>query len=217
MARDAGLMVPNHRLVRRLEDLERVSDFPLPYVAKPLLEGSSIGISQRNLIQDRNDGEILVRELLAQFEQPVMIEEFVSGREVNWNFIESSIDPMRAFVEVRWSANENYFETHIFDAAMKDISDVEQAIVPIDDLLAPEDRKALERLLQISGPLGYGRIDGKFVNGRFIFLELTPDAWLGAAGSFATSFAAQGYSYPALIERILFSAVETLPRQVASD
>ncbi len=54
---------------------------PLPAVVKPLFEGSSKGIKDNCLVRSR--AELLVRtaEIVRAYEQPVIVEKFLSGRE----------------------------------------------------------------------------------------------------------------------------------------
>ncbi len=61
--------------------MKRAGRLKYPLFAKPVQEGSSKGITERNFIRD--GGELLpcVAELLEVYEQPVLIEEFLPGAE----------------------------------------------------------------------------------------------------------------------------------------
>ena len=63
-----------------------------PLFAKPVQEGSSKGITERNYIRDR--GELLpcVAELLETYEQPVLLEEFLPGLEFTCGVIGNGRD-----------------------------------------------------------------------------------------------------------------------------
>jgi D-alanine-D-alanine ligase len=52
-----------------------------PLFAKPVQEGSSKGITERNYIRDGEDLLACVSELLEVYEQPVLLEEFLPGAE----------------------------------------------------------------------------------------------------------------------------------------
>ncbi len=52
-----------------------------PAIVKPIAEGSSKGIRAKNLVKNREELESVVGELVAEFKQPVLIEEFLPGRE----------------------------------------------------------------------------------------------------------------------------------------
>jgi D-alanine-D-alanine ligase len=70
-------------LVRSAADLARVParawEFPL--FAKPVHEGSSKGITERNLATSPQALEAIVTELLERYDQPVLVERFLPGAE----------------------------------------------------------------------------------------------------------------------------------------
>jgi len=52
-----------------------------PIFAKPVQEGSSKGITERNYVRDGDELLAVVAQLLEQYEQPVLLEEFLPGAE----------------------------------------------------------------------------------------------------------------------------------------
>jgi len=217
VARECGLKVAPQRIVRNEEDISRVSDFPLPYVVKPMWEGSSIGIAEENLVTARHHGESTIRDMLKTFAQPIMVEAFVAGREVSWCFIEGAPDcRTRSLAEIVWGNETDHFDHHLYDAAHKLSHDV-SSVKSITAELEQHDAIAMEQVLQVVGPLGYGRIDGKFGDGHFVFLEITPDAWLGTSGTFVSSFRELGFSFEEVIARVLLSTVRVLPGRSTND
>ena len=49
---------------------------------KPVWEGSSKGIRLKSLVRNPEQLKALVTELLQTYQQPVLVEEFISGEEV---------------------------------------------------------------------------------------------------------------------------------------
>jgi D-alanine-D-alanine ligase len=76
-----GIPTPKFSVVERIEDLESVGTLPLPLFVKPLHEGSSKGITDRNLCWDRAHLSRQVRFLLDNYNQPVLVEEYLPGKE----------------------------------------------------------------------------------------------------------------------------------------
>jgi D-alanine-D-alanine ligase len=169
----AGLQVVPHRIVRSPEDLRWIDGFPVPYVVKPLFEGSSIGIEQCNLINAATEGPPVVRDLLDRYAQPIMVEQFIPGREVNWCFVECCDGPCAVFTELVHTVDPSFFENHLYDASLKLDLSAPVTITTIDNDLHPDDARMLKGLLRLVGHVGYGRIDGKLRNGRFVFLEFS--------------------------------------------
>ncbi len=214
IAVEAGLKVAQHRIVRNEDDLPKVADFRLPFVAKPLLEGSSIGIGPDSLVTDHSQGVKVIARMLEQFKQPIMVEAFVPGREVSYCFVEApEAGGIRSLAELIWNNEADYFDHHLYDATHKYPDEGVKTIRTINDELLQFDSEALERLLKFLGPIGYGRIDGKLRDGDFIFLEITPDAWLGADGMFVRSFSCLGLSFYDVIAKLLLSGRPNLQGQ----
>src|SRR3954464_11355471 len=77
-----GIPTPRFLLVEKLSDLYRVAEeLPLPLFVKPVHEGSSKGITDSNLCRDRDQLFRQTEFLLANYKQPVLVEEFLPGKE----------------------------------------------------------------------------------------------------------------------------------------
>jgi D-alanine-D-alanine ligase len=207
LAHESGLTTPRHRIVRTKEDFGSIRSFSPPFVVKPLLEGSSIGISQKNLIFKEQDGIAFAEDLLITFEQPIMIEEFIGGREVSYNSIESQPVNLWSYSEIHVAGQEDYFDSHLFDADEKLHRHLPRTVRTIDSELSETDKTHIDRFLAAVGKYGYCRVDGKHYKGKFVFLEVTPDAWIAPGGAFAASFINKGWSYADVISKVLASAV----------
>ncbi|MFA6993369.1 MAG: D-alanine--D-alanine ligase [Patescibacteria group bacterium] len=75
------ILTPRWRTVSRLEELEQKQFDFMPVIAKPLSEGSSKGIQAKNLVHNLADLKTITAELLAAYHQPVLLEEYLPGRE----------------------------------------------------------------------------------------------------------------------------------------
>ncbi len=78
--RDLGLPTPEFAVIRDLADIEDL-DLSFPLFAKPVAEGTSKGVGRDSLIRDKNDLERTCADLLTRFQQPVLVERFLPGRE----------------------------------------------------------------------------------------------------------------------------------------
>jgi D-alanine-D-alanine ligase len=80
VARGCGVPTPSFALVGSAAEAAAVS-LPLPLFAKPVAEGSSKGVSAKSLVTSRPALVELCTELLERYRQPVLVEEYLSGRE----------------------------------------------------------------------------------------------------------------------------------------
>jgi D-alanine-D-alanine ligase len=79
-----GVPTARFAVVRDASDLARMMKaipMPLPLFVKPIHEGSSKGITERNLCRTAAELESQVAFLLETYEQPVIVEEFLPGAE----------------------------------------------------------------------------------------------------------------------------------------
>jgi D-alanine-D-alanine ligase len=203
---DCGLATPAWRVVRSEAEAEIASRLTPPVVVKPLLEGSSMGISDDSLQYSAEGALTHAIGLLERFGQPVIVEQFIVGREVSYTKIEDPNSDLWGLSEVTMTGDDGYFSGRLFQAEEKMVRDPRRTVRNIDLLLSAEDKSGIDRLLTAFGRYGYCRVDGRLSDGKFHFIELTPDAWLGRTGQFAMSYTEKGWSYPDVIAAVLASA-----------
>lgn len=80
VVRDAGINTPASRLVTCIKDLKGL-DMKFPLFAKPVGEGTGKGVSIASKVKDADGLMKTCRTLLGQFNQPVLVEEYLPGRE----------------------------------------------------------------------------------------------------------------------------------------
>ena len=74
-----GIRTPKFQLLSRTEDLR--SDLQFPLFLKPNGEGSSRGITAKSLVSSKRELEEVTTEMMAAYRQPVLVEEYLTGRE----------------------------------------------------------------------------------------------------------------------------------------
>jgi D-alanine-D-alanine ligase len=74
-----GIRTPRFQLLSRAEELR--SDLEFPLFLKPNGEGSSRGITARSLVSSKEELEKVASEMVAKYRQPVLVEEYLTGRE----------------------------------------------------------------------------------------------------------------------------------------
>jgi D-alanine-D-alanine ligase len=77
----AGLPTPKSHVLESLENVSSCADLAYPLFAKPLAEGTGKGITPASRITSSSDLFEVCRQLLRQFHQPVLVEEYLPGRE----------------------------------------------------------------------------------------------------------------------------------------
>lgn len=75
-----GISTPRFYVCQNLQEAKNVND-GFPYLLKPNEEGSSIGITEENVVHDKAQLEAKLGQMLAEYEQPILVEQFIEGRE----------------------------------------------------------------------------------------------------------------------------------------
>jgi D-alanine-D-alanine ligase len=210
LVRDAGLATPPFRVVRALDDLAGLAmDFPL--FAKPLAEGTGKGISARSRIESPQALADVCRALLAEFAQPVLVEEFLPGRECTVGVLGTGAEA-RVLGTMEIAAREAA-EGAIYSYEMKEQCERLIRYSPLERGPLREEAEALAlaayRALECRDA---GRVDLRCDRrGRPAFLEVNPLPGLHPTHSDLPMIAAQeGMSYPDLLGAIIASACRRL-------
>ena len=80
VAHGCGVPTPKFALVTSAAEAAAVA-LPLPLFAKPVAEGSSKGVTSKSLVSSKQALVEVCVELLEKYRQPVIVEEYLSGRE----------------------------------------------------------------------------------------------------------------------------------------
>ncbi|MFL5237103.1 MAG: D-alanine--D-alanine ligase [Rhizomicrobium sp.] len=80
VVRDCGIPTPDFAVIERAADIRNVK-LPYPVFLKPLAEGSGKGVNAKSKVDGPSALKRVAAELLARFEQPVLVETFLPGRE----------------------------------------------------------------------------------------------------------------------------------------
>ena len=76
----AGVPTPRYVLVEDLQDVDQV-DFSYPVFAKPVAEGTGKGVTPASRVDSQDELRSVCRSLLERYAQPVLVEEYLPGRE----------------------------------------------------------------------------------------------------------------------------------------
>ena len=76
----AGIPTADFALIENQSDIAKIA-LPFPLFLKPVAEGSGKGVGEKSKVDNRAELEATAKDLLARFHQPVLVEEFLPGRE----------------------------------------------------------------------------------------------------------------------------------------
>jgi D-alanine-D-alanine ligase len=91
VVRDAGVYTPDFAVVAGMGDLAEVS-LRYPLFAKPLAEGTGKGVTPRSKIMNADELRIACQSLMDAYHQPVIVEEYLPGREFTTAIVGTGAD-----------------------------------------------------------------------------------------------------------------------------
>ena len=175
--------------------------FSYPCFVKPAGTGSSVGVSKAK------DREGLEKALLhaGQFDEKILVEEFISGRE-----IEVAVMGNRNPVASVCGEIDSGAEFYDYDA--KYITDTSVAYIParISESVAEQVRELAVKAYREMDCKGLSRVDFfvTFADDRIVFNEINTLPGFTSISMYPKLFAASGIAYSDLIDKLLQLALE---------
>jgi D-alanine-D-alanine ligase len=185
-------------------------DLEFPVIVKPAREDGSIGIEFSSVVSSIRELMERIDWLHANFDSPVLIEEFVEGREMYVGVIGNEhpealpvieLDlsklpegtPRIAGAEVKWGKGTR---------AYRDTKSAIAEGLPDETVtLLQQTAIAVYQALELRD---YARIDMRLrPDGRVAVIEANPNPWLASKAEFAMAARKSGRNYTQLIEEIL--------------
>ncbi len=181
-----------------------------PVIVKPAREDGSIGIEFNAVVNSIRELMERIDQLHQNFDSPVLIEEYVEGREmyvgvlgneppVALPVVELDLSklpegiPRIASSEVKWNKGTSIYR----DTKSRVAEDLPEETVALLNQTAIAAFQALDLR-------DYGRIDMRLQpNGRVTVIEANPNPWLSSRAEFALAARKSGRSYADLIGEIV--------------
>ncbi|MCB9610897.1 MAG: D-alanine--D-alanine ligase [Sandaracinus sp.] len=208
-----GVATPRFAVVSTVKDLAKV-DLRFPVVAKPVAEGSSMGIRDGAIFDSLTKLAAALPGLRRGYRQPVLLEEFCSGPEFTVGVVGTGNDAeVIGVMEIvpRGQALANFL--YSLDVKRNWRERVEYHAPPKRDAkLVKEIGKLALGAYRALECRDVGRVDVRLgADGKPYFLEVNPLPGLNpVSGDLVILAAGHGIAYPQLIQRIVKSARERL-------
>lgn len=206
LLKEAGIPTPDFVYVSSLEELEDI-DMLFPLFVKPSDEGSSRGIYQDSIVEDKESLYKIIKRSLEKYNPPIMIMEFIEGKEYTAGLIEDG-KRVLPIVEIDFSnipeglKGINSFEVkhdHVDDLIYHVPAKLELAI---ENKIKEVSKKAF-KALDLND---YARVDLRVNEGIPYIIEINSLPGLQKGYSDLCWMAEEEFSYDELIFSIIDSA-----------
>ncbi|MFO8173561.1 MAG: P1 family peptidase [Longimicrobiales bacterium] len=201
-----GIRVPAGALIRS-DDHSLPEDMPYPLIIKPNAEGSSRGISQESVVENREEAESLIRKLLPEYPQGLTAEEYISGRELAVPWLEAWPGGLLEIVEWKIQREEGH---RIMDYE-SEVEGMLEAVCPPE--LKPEERQAVlavaDRAVRAMELKDLGRVDIRLDDEGIPYLiEVNALPGLRPIFSYMTGARSKGLEFSEVLGLVIRSAAE---------
>ncbi|MFT3712965.1 MAG: hypothetical protein QM817_35380 [Archangium sp.] len=217
---------PRYQVIASLDALDGFElTLEAPVILKLTAEHSSIGLASTSVCFDLGEVKACARGLLKKYKQPVLIEEYVHGREFYVSFYGDPLKPLPMMEHSFESLPEGFLPIRTFD--MKWFNDPSKGgekprkdprwsqPVPhrapssawrgsIDDI-----SEICRRALEVSGGRDWGRVDLRLDRGGVpMIIDVTPNTYLGPSAPCVRAAEADGLTYAKFVTRIAKEALK---------
>lgn len=180
-----------------------------PLIVKPSRENASVGIDQGSVVYD--DVALIDRIGYVQktFQQPVLVEQYIAGREVNVAYLSSYNDEILPLHEIDFSQLSTQ-HAHIVGYDGKwDVNSAEyvQTLPRLAQgfslLLEARIKQVAQQVFSAMKVRDYGRCDLRVSSAGDVFvIDVNPNCDLSQDAGYAKAAWAGGLSYEVLVEKI---------------
>lgn len=179
-----------------------------PVILKPQLQDASIGIDQDSVLGSAAD---LIEKLPVFHEKygPILIEEFIHGREFNVSIMGNANLQVMPIAEIDFSGlPKDLF--HIvgyqakWDADSIEYRETRRTFPLLDDALYEDVKNTALRCYRLFGLRDYGRVDMRVdSNGKVFILEINANPCLSPDAGFAAAVLQAGLDYRGLVKGLI--------------
>jgi D-alanine-D-alanine ligase len=215
LVRLAGVRTPEWRDIHNERELEEMSwdGFPFPAIVKPAWEGSSKGVHGKSLADNPERAVEIVKELLVNYRQPVMVEQFIDGDEVTVGILGNP--PHHAIVGLMRILPRRQNDRFVYSVDVKrdwrNLVDYE-APAKLPDEGQKEIVRSSFKTYETLGCRDFARIDFRVSkDGMPYMLEINPLPGLGDYSDLIIMAQKLGWSHEGLIVAVFNAALERYP------
>jgi D-alanine-D-alanine ligase len=207
----AGLPTPGFFVVEELPFPPCSLEWPV--IVKPALQDASVGLDQGSVVLTQHDLNERIASLLETYGPPVLVEQFIRGREMNVGLIEAPDLQVLPPSEILFTSTEaDFWPIVTYDAKWKPGSRDYEATPPrYPATVTARLREKLETLarqaFRLLGCRDYARVDFRVRAGKPYILEVNPNPDFSPTAGMAGGLESAGLTHAAFTVQLVEAAL----------
>jgi D-alanine-D-alanine ligase len=209
-----GIKTPRFIIIKKIPVHYR-HRLKYPLILKPAYEDASVGIENESIVDNVEKLKERTEYILKYFIQPVLIEEFIEGRELNVAIIGDKEPAALPISEIDFTEMPDHLHNIVsYQAKWDPHHEAYHKTIPICPAKLPKkiEKKAKEIALKAFKAMGcrdYARVDMRLSKDNHLYvLEVNPNPDLTEGAGFMRSAEASGLSYVETLKKIINLAIE---------
>lgn len=209
---ELGVLTPNWTVIYPTDNLssinKKVSNLRYPLIIKPAYEHCAIGIDNKSIVSNIDDSLKKVVILLKEYKQPIIVEEYIKGREFTLTVVRNHT--LHIFPPAEVVFNEDLLEKQILSFDTKwSHDDSFNSVVLEDQELSIKLKNIAREVFEKMNCKGYVRIDTRIRNGEVYVLEVNVNPSILPEDNYGltVSTEAGGWNFVKLVDEIANAAV----------
>ncbi len=210
--RGAGLPTADFFVVDKLPLAPCALEWPV--IVKPALQDASVGLDQGSVVTDQEKLEERVAYLLNNYGPPVLIEQFIRGREFTAALIEApELKPLPVSEILFVDKDPGYWPIVTYDAKWKPGTRDYEATPPrypadITPKLAERIQGLAMEAFRLVGCRDYARVDFRVrASGKAYLLEVNPNPCFGPTAGLAGGLISAGLTHSEFTVKLVQAAL----------
>ena len=207
----AGLPTPGFFVVEELPAPQCPLEWPV--IVKPALQDASVGVDQGSVVSTQEGLNERIASLLDAYGPPVVVEQFIRGREINVGLIEAPDLRVLPPSEILFTdADPDFWPIVTYDAKWKPGSrDYESTPPRYPADVTPRLRDKLETLarqaFRLLGCRDYARVDFRVRAGKPYILEVNPNPDFSPMAGMSGGLTSAGLTHDAFTVQLVEAAL----------
>ncbi len=211
----AGVNIPKWRFYTDPLTVISGNHLQFPVIVKPSREDASVGISEESVVHDEHNLKTRVEYMYENFKQPILVEEYIDGREINSGILGDQEKIALPLSEIDFSTLPSDLPKIVtYDGKWMTESIYYNATVPVcpaplRDDIAEQIKTISLSIAELFGCRDYCRVDLRLTKNNVPYiLEVNPNPDISKDAGFPRAAKSHGLSYEELLVTIINFALD---------